>query len=70
MRNRGLKKFKLKSMHKKNLKNSFLYGIVYAIGMSTFHYFKYEEVRIWDFLFYLIFFGTCMWFVNRNNYKK
>ena len=48
-------------MKRKHLKKSILYGTGYAIGMSAFHYLKNGEFSIWDFLFYLLFFGTCMW---------
>lgn len=56
-------------MNKKNIKNSFLYGLAYAVGMSAFHYFRNGEFSIWDFLFYFIFFGISLWLINRNNYN-
>ena len=57
-------------MNKKNIKNSFLCGIGYAIGMSAFHYYKNGEFSIWGFIFYFAFFGTSLWLINRNKYKK
>lgn len=57
-------------MNKKNIKNNFLCGIAYAVGMSAFHYFKNGEFSIWDFLFYFTFSATSLWLINQNKYKK
>jgi hypothetical protein len=54
----------------KIIKNSFLLGIAYAIGMAAFDYFNSENFSIWKFLFNLAFFGIAMGLVNRSNFKE
>ncbi|WP_445738591.1 hypothetical protein [Mariniflexile sp.] len=54
----------------KIIKNSFLLGIVYAIGMAVFDYVDSESFNIWKFLFNLTFFGISMGLVNRNKFKE
>ena len=54
----------------KIIKNSFLLGIAYAIGMAAFDFFNSVNFSIWKFLFHFAFFGIAIGLVNRSNLKE
>ncbi|WP_066219842.1 hypothetical protein [Formosa haliotis] len=54
----------------KIIKNSFLLGMAYAIGMAAFDYFNSANFSTWKFLFHFSFFGIAMGLVNRSNLKE